>query len=235
MSICTTLRWNHSWKKEKLPLKSPSWGSCSVFDKQIKSFHKLNSRQSLHKNGIFKTEHFVALDALGNQHGDLGAPLKCTEQGIICAFCGLRGRWRWTLATFEVSAFSRRRVSELRGPAAAYQTLPKDKATLCFFFLFFRGHKDRLLMRLRSPSSDLTLGLLSRVSAHIARDFISLLSFLQLELSSKGFLNLFLVSQDIFKETNCISVEFDLSQLPLFCTLRQKYSYRQNCYLKKNI
>lgn len=49
--------------------------------------------------------------------------------------CALRGRWRWTQATFEVSAFSRRCVSELRGPAAAYQTLHTDKATLCFFFM----------------------------------------------------------------------------------------------------
>lgn len=53
------------------------------------------------------------------------------------------------------------------GPAAAYQTLLRDKATLCFFF-FFHCHKDRLLMRLQSPSSDLTLGLLCRVSARTA-------------------------------------------------------------------
>ena len=86
------------------------------------------------------------------------------EQGVICPPGGLRGRWRWTLVTFEVSAFSRRRVSELRGPAAAYQTLLWDKATLCYFF-FFLCHKDGLLMRLQSPSSDLTLGLLCRVSA----------------------------------------------------------------------
>lgn len=89
------------------------------------------------------------------------------EQGPVCPPGGLGGRWRWTLATFEVSAFSRRRVSELGGPAAAYQTLLRDKATLCFFF-FFHCHKDRLLMRLQSPSSDLTLGLLCRVSARTA-------------------------------------------------------------------
>lgn len=37
-----------------------------------------------------------------------------------------------------------------------------------YFVFFLHGHKDRLLMRLQSLSSDLTLGLLSRVSAHIA-------------------------------------------------------------------
>lgn len=81
-------------------------------------------------------------------------------------------RWRWTLAAFEVSAFSPGGVSELRGLAAAYQTLPKDKATLWDFLpflFFFMDGKERLLMRLRHLGSDLALGLSSLVSAHVAK------------------------------------------------------------------
>lgn len=93
-------------------------------------------------------------------------PARCCRQNKAPPVCRCVGRWRWTLLPSEVSAFS----SQL-SLAAAYQTLPKDKDTLCFSLSlsFFYGHKDRLLMRLQPLSSDLTLGLLSRVSAHIAK------------------------------------------------------------------
>lgn len=177
------------WKPHLEETKtSPELSSfCNMFFKLRKSFQAGFLPYEILNNALCG---FGAI-----QRSNLGAPLKCTvsdaEQGIICLSRGFWGRWRWTLATFEVSAFSHRCVCELRGPAAAYQTLPKDKATLCF--VFFHAHKDRLLIRLQSLSSDLASGLWSRVSANVAkkkRDFISLLSFLQLKYSSEGFWNL---------------------------------------------
>lgn len=108
---------------------------------------------------------------------------------------------------------------------------------LCVFFFFFHGHKDRLLMRLQSRSSDLTLGLLSRVSARIAkkkrRETLSDCSRFS-KWSLKGIFKPRVVSLNKFKDTKCISDEFDLFRLPLLCILFQKYSCRQHNF-KENV
>lgn len=137
------------------------------------------------------------------------------EQGLVCPPGGLGGRWRWTLATFEVSAFSRRRVSELGGPRCSISNAPPRQSYFVFFF-FFHCHKDRLLMRLQSPSSDLTLGLLCRVSARTAETLSVCSRFCNARTAQRDFetsfffLGWFKVSQNIFEETTRISDEWDL-------------------------
>lgn len=74
------------------------------------------------------------------------------EQSVICLL------QRWTLPTFEVSAFS---PFERWSLAAAYQTLPEHKAALCV---------DGLLTRRWCLSWDLTLRLHSQISAHAGEE-----------------------------------------------------------------
>lgn len=137
------------------------------------------------------------------------------EQGLVCPPGSLGGRWRWTLATFEVSAFSRRRVSELGGPRCSISNAPPRQSYFVFFF--FLSLPQRYIAN-EAPVSELRSDfgtLVSGFSSH-CRDFISLLSFLQREDGSKGFWNLFFflgwfkVSQNIFEETTRISDEWDL-------------------------
>lgn len=89
------------------------------------------------------------------------------EQDVLCApLCRRGGRWRWTLATFEVSAFSGGRVAGLRGPGCSISNAALGQR---HFVFVFHGRRDRLLMRLQSLRSDLTLRLLSPISTFTMR------------------------------------------------------------------
>lgn len=78
----------------------------------------------------------------------------------------------------------------------------------------FHDHWDRLLMRVQSLSSDLTFGLLSRVSARIAEKRETVCSHFcnssRAERETLCWLVGWLVVH-ICKETNCTSAEFDFS------------------------
>lgn len=102
---------------------------------------------------MFRLKHFVASDGQVNNSCQTGHHLCFQRQvevdtGYFWSVCFQSSLCLWA-----------------QGPAAAYQTLHTDKATLCFF----HGHRDRLLMRLQSESSDLTLWLWSLVSPHFVR------------------------------------------------------------------
>lgn len=147
MSVCGTYAVTTADKKEKHPLKSPDCRSRSMFNKQVKSFwtHCM-------KNLIFKIMHVMASDAQGNQRSDFGGATemywllnKASSVFSVASEAGGGGHWLLLKDLLSVLAVS----LSSGAPAAAYQTLPKNKATLClFFFCFFlRGRKDRLLMR----------------------------------------------------------------------------------------
>lgn len=138
------MRCSHSWKKEKLPLKSPDWSSCSVFDKQIKNFRILVSCQSLHKTFFFQIKHVVGSDAGSN--GDSRAPLKRTD-----------GSSRWTRPGVS-SRRSRRQVEVdtgyfwslcfqsspclwARGPHCSISNAPPRQSYFVFFFFSFIATK----------------------------------------------------------------------------------------------